>query len=139
MMLRRNVAMFAAAAVALIPAVQLALWMMHPLPPITPEQAAWVRASDFLRQQAPGRVLAPWSMGHCLDVIGEHPVIIDNFGTMPDRDVFERASAALRSADVTSYCQRTGVRYVIRPARPGPRFRLVYSAGLNIWESVVGR
>src|SRR5205085_12388783 len=65
MILRRNAAMFAAAAIALIPAVQLALWMLHPLPPITAEQAAWIRASDFLRSRPPGRVLAPWSLGHC--------------------------------------------------------------------------
>jgi len=139
MILRRNVAMFAAAAVALIPAVQLALWMMHPLPPISPEQQAWIRTADFLRTQPPGRVLAPWSMGHCLDVLGAHAVIIDNFGTMPDLGAFERAMAALGSPDLTNYCDRVGVRYVVRSSRPGARFRLLNSPGLTIWEYAGGR
>jgi asparagine N-glycosylation enzyme membrane subunit Stt3 len=139
MILRRNAAMFAASAVALIPAVQLGLWMMHPLPPISNEQAQWIRAADFLKSRPPGRVLAPWSLGHCLDVLGEHPVIVDNFGTMPDAGVFDRANQALHSDDLTAYCERIGVRYVIRQKLPGPRFRLVYSAGLNIWEYVLGR
>src|SRR5262249_40316096 len=111
MIVRRNAAMLATAAIALIPAVQLGLWMMHPLPPISPIQAQWIRAADFLRTQPPGRVLAPWSMGHCLDVLGGHPVVIDNFGSMPDRGVFERANAALQSDDLSDYCGRVGIRY----------------------------
>ena len=114
MILRRNVAMFVTAAIVLVPAVQLALWMMHPTPPISPEQKEWIRIAEVLRTKPPGRVLAPWSMGHCLDVIGEHAVVIDNFGSMPDRGVFDRANAALASSDPTAYCRQIGVRYVIR-------------------------
>ena len=110
---RRNVAM---CAIALIPAVQLGPWMMHPTPPVSPEQAEWIRIAEILRTKPPGRVLAPWSMGHCIDVIGEHAVVIDNFGSMPDPGVFARANAALASADPAAYCKRAGVRYVIRGA-----------------------
>jgi len=134
MIMRRNVAMFATAAIIAIPVVQLGLWMMHPTPPVSAEQASWIRAADFLRTRPAGRVLAPWSMGHCLDVIGGHAVVIDNFGSMPDRDVFERANAALASEDPSSYCERAGIRYVVREKPPGPKFRLAYSQGLKIWE-----
>ena len=137
MILRRKLAMFAAAAIAFVPAVQLAIWMSHPLPPIAPDQQPWIRASAFLRTRPPGRVLAPWPLGHCLDVLGRHAVVIDNFGTMPDPAVFERATAALGSDDLTEYCTRVGVRYVIRQRSPGRRFRLAYSdGGLNLWESL---
>ncbi|HJT16602.1 MAG TPA: hypothetical protein VJ853_04415 [Thermoanaerobaculia bacterium] len=131
MILRRNVRMFAAAAIAIIPALQLAIWMSHPLPPVAPEEESWIRAAAFLRTQPPGRILAPWPLGHCLDVLGEHPVIVDNFGTMPDAGLFWRAQEALRSGDLRGF----DVRYVIRERSPGPRFRLAYSDhGLNLWE-----
>jgi len=116
MILRRKRAMLAAAAVALIPAVQLALWMMHPLPPISPGQMPWIRAAAFLQQQPPGRVLSTWSLGHALDVLGQKPVIIDNFGTMPDPIVFDRAHDALLARDeaaLARYCDQTGVRYLV--------------------------
>lgn len=131
MILRRNVRMFAAAAIAIIPAIQLALWMSHPLPPVAPDEQSWIRAAAFLRTQPPGRVLAPWPLGHCIDVLGQHAVVMDNFGTMPDADLFWRAENALRSGDVSGF----DVRYVIRPRSPGARFRLAYSdRGLNLWE-----
>ena len=138
MILRRNAAMFAAAAIAVVPAVQLAIWMSHPLPPIAPNQQAWIRAAACLRNLPPGRVLAPWPLGHCLDVLGRHAVVIDNFGTMPDPAVFWRATAALQSADPAAYCARAGVRYVVRPDSPGAEFRLVNTTGLDIWEFTDG-
>jgi len=116
MILRRNQAMLAAAAVALIPAIQFALWMIHPLPPIAPGQTPWIRTAAFLQRQPPGRVLGMWSLGHALDVLGEKPVIIDNFGTMPDPIVFDRAHDALLARDETAlarYCDQTGVRYIV--------------------------
>ena len=131
--LRRNVRMFAAAAIAVIPAVQLAIWMSHPLPVVAPEQQSWIRAATFLRTQPPGRILAPWPLGHCLDVLGSHAVVIDNFGTMPDAELFWRAVGALRTGDVKGL----NVQYVIRPNKPSGRFKLVYSDhGLNLWESL---
>jgi hypothetical protein len=131
MILRRNVRMFAAAAIAIIPAVQLAIWMSHPLPVVAPDEESWIRAAAFLRTQPPGRILAPWPLGHCLDVLGEHAVIIDNFGTMPDAALFWRAEDALRGGDVRGF----DVRYVIRQQSPGARFRLAFSdRGLNLWE-----
>jgi asparagine N-glycosylation enzyme membrane subunit Stt3 len=133
MILRRNLRMVAAAAIAVIPAVQLAIWMSHPLPVVAPEQQSWIHAATFLRTQPPGRILAPWPLGHCLDVLGSHAVVIDNFGTMPDADLFWRAEGALQSGDVNGF----HVRYVIRPNKPSGRFKLVYSEnGLNLWESL---
>ena len=109
--------MLAAAAVALIPAIQLALWLPDLKPPIEEQQMPWIRTALFLqRQPRMGRVLAPWSIGHVLDVIGERAVVIDNFGTMPDSIAFGNASDALLSRDEDSlarYCDRTGVRYLV--------------------------
>lgn len=135
----------AAAFVALVPAVQLTLWMQHPLRPIERYEIPWLRAADFLRTQPRGRVLAPWSMGHALDVIGHQPVIIDGFGTMPDDATFWRATHALDAdeASLTRYCDATNIRYVVRPvdAPPLTNFREIYRsdpsfrlAAVVIWE-----
>jgi hypothetical protein len=66
----------------------------------------------------PGRVLAPWWMGHAIDVIGRHPVVIDNFGSMPDEALFARASAALHDRDF-AWCRAHDIRYVVVPAAGG--------------------
>ncbi|HMC23176.1 MAG TPA: STT3 domain-containing protein [Thermoanaerobaculia bacterium] len=114
---RPKLAMLALAAVAIPPAVQFVLWMQHPEPPVTVQRAPWLRAATFLQgQHEPGRVLAPWSMGHAIDVIGERPVIVDNFGTMPDPITFERAYDAYlarREDALVQYCRASGVRYVV--------------------------
>ena len=63
-----------------------------------------------------GRVLAPWSYGHAIDVLGKHPVVLDNFGSMPDPAVFEEGSRALLAtseAEVGRWCRAHGVRYVV--------------------------
>lgn len=113
----RRQAIFAAAAVALIPAVQLALWMQHPKPLLEPQQLGWIRTALFLRKQPrASRVLAPWSLGHVLDVIGERAVIIDNFGTMPDPIAFDRANDALLARDeaaLARYCDQSGTRSIV--------------------------
>jgi hypothetical protein len=66
----------------------------------------------------PGRVLAPWWMGHAIDVLGRHAVVIDNFGSMPDEALFARASAALRDRDF-AWCRAHDIRYVVVPAAGG--------------------
>ncbi len=65
-----------------------------------------------------GRVLAPWSLGHAIDVLGDKPVIIDNFGSMPDENVFTDAISAMlstRQATLLQYCRDRGVRYLVLP------------------------
>jgi hypothetical protein len=65
-----------------------------------------------------GRVLAPWSLGHAIDVIGQKPVVIDNFGSMPDERVFTNAMEAmlsLREGQLLVYCRNRGVRYLVLP------------------------
>jgi hypothetical protein len=86
---------------------------MTPISPVAPEQRAWIAKAHELRRQPPGRVLAPWSMGHALDVLGGHAVIIDNFGSMPDPALFEAANAALAGRDLEKFCREHKVRYVI--------------------------
>ena len=62
----------------------------------------------------PGRVLAPWYMGHAIDVFGHHAVVIDNFGSMPDPERFELASEALANPRIVrAYCRMNGIRYVV--------------------------
>jgi hypothetical protein len=84
--------------------------------PVPPNQQQWLRAAEFMKHQEPGRVLGPWSLGHAIDVEGKHPVVLDNFGTMPDARTFERAHEALLSRAETSlarYCDANGIRYLI--------------------------
>jgi asparagine N-glycosylation enzyme membrane subunit Stt3 len=102
--------------VAVPPPLQLAGWLMTP-PSLPPNERRWVEAARQLRTQPPGRVLAPWSMGHALDVIGGHAVIIDNFGSMPDPALFDAANAALAGRDLEKFCREHKVRYVIRDVR----------------------
>jgi len=112
---RKRLAIFAAMLIAIPPPLQLAGWLMTPQT-IPPNQQQWIRATSVIRTLPPGRVLGPWSMGHAIDVEGNHPVIIDNFGTMPDAATFERAQQALLSADERSLarsCEAMNVRYLI--------------------------
>ena len=65
-----------------------------------------------------GRVLAPWSFGHAIDVIGKKPVVIDNFGSMPDERVFTDAIAAMlatRDGTLLRYCRDRNIRYLVLP------------------------
>jgi asparagine N-glycosylation enzyme membrane subunit Stt3 len=113
---RRWMRQLALAAVAIVPPVQFVLWMFHPLRPPSKEFAPWFQAARFLQAQPPGRVLAPWSVGHLFDVDAGRPVVIDNFGTMPDRVAFERAHDAFLTTHeetLARYCDEQGVRFVI--------------------------
>jgi len=112
---RKRLAIFAAMLIAIPPPLQLAGWLMTPQT-IPPNQQQWIRATFLIRKLPPGRVLGPWSMGHAIDVEGNHPVIIDNFGTMPDAATFERAQKALLSLDEATLarsCEAMNVRYLI--------------------------
>ena len=103
--------------VAVPPPLQLAGWLMTPDVRVSAEQRRWVETAQALRAQPPGRVLAPWSVGHLLDVVGGHAVIIDNFGSMPDEGLFDAANAALAGRDLQKFCREHRVRYVIRNVR----------------------
>jgi MFS family permease len=90
----------------------------HPEPPDNP--APFVVASE-IRPLPPGRVLAPWYLGHAIDVFGHHAVVIDNFGSMPDARRFEIANDALTNRHhdpLLDYCRRNGVRYLANDRAP---------------------
>jgi len=73
---------------------------------------------DEIAKLPPGRVLAPWYMGHAIDVVAHHAVVIDNFGTMPDDTRFDLAQDALANPRITrAYCKLNHVRYVVRDGR----------------------
>ncbi len=114
---RPKLAILALAAVAIPPPVQFALWMQQPEFAIPRRTIPWIRTASFLQaQRAPGRVLAPWSIGHVVDVIGERGVIIDNFGNMPDPITFDRANdvwIARHEDALVRFCEASGVRYVV--------------------------
>jgi hypothetical protein len=78
----------------------------------SPMDVRVVAIAQRLATLPPGRVLAPWSMGHAIDVIGRHPVVIDNFGSMPDEALFTRANEALRTRDV-AWCRAHDIRYIV--------------------------
>jgi hypothetical protein len=102
-------------AVALVPPIQFALWMLQPSPPPAAAFRPWLHAARFLQTQPAGRLLAPWSVGHLLDVTGERAVVIDNFGTMPDETTFERAHDAFLTTHEESlarYCDESGIRFI---------------------------
>ena len=143
---RKRLAIFAAMLIALPPPLQLAGWLMTPAS-IAPNQQQWIRATSFIHALPPGRVLGPWSMGHAIDVEGNHPVIIDNFGTMPDAATFERAHLALLSTDeatLANYCDSANVRYLVLDQ---PRFGIASAnailgtrqAAASTWWSRVWR
>ena len=65
-----------------------------------------------------GRILAPWWLGHAIDVIGKHAVVIDNFGSMPGDAVFTNANEALlqRHPDkLLAYMKQRDIRYLVLP------------------------
>jgi asparagine N-glycosylation enzyme membrane subunit Stt3 len=111
---RRSVAIAAMLLIVSPPAIQLLLWRSQPIADTHP---SWFRAAAFFRSQtAGGRVLAPWSMGHLLDVVGGRPVIVDNFGSMPDAIDFARANDALLTKDertLARYCDENAIRWVV--------------------------
>jgi len=118
---RKRLALLAALAIALPPPLQLAGWLMTPMT-VPPNQQQWLEATSFISTLPPGRVLGPWSLGHAIDVEGKHPVVVDNFGTMPDAATFNRAQEALLASDeaaLAAYCEAANVRYLILET---PRF-----------------
>jgi hypothetical protein len=89
--------------------------------PEPPEDRTPNTIAAELRPLPPGRVLAPWYLGHAIDVFGRHAVIIDNFGSMPNATRFDIANDALRNphhAQLLAYCQRNGIRYLATDRAP---------------------
>jgi asparagine N-glycosylation enzyme membrane subunit Stt3 len=118
---RKRLALLAALAIALPPPLQLAGWLMTPMT-VPPNQQQWLEATSFINTLPPGRILGPWSLGHSIDVEGKHPVVVDNFGTMPDAATFEHAQQALLAPDeatLARYCDAANVRYLVLET---PRF-----------------
>jgi hypothetical protein len=81
-----------------------------------------------------GRVLAPWWLGHAIDVLGHHEPIVNNFGTMTGAARFNDAMDALRQRDpqrLASWCRAHRVRYLVLldPARHLPS--AAASAGID--------
>jgi asparagine N-glycosylation enzyme membrane subunit Stt3 len=75
-----------------------------------------IRMAAAMKSLPPGRVLARWGAGHAIDVLGGHPVVVDNFGSMPDVATFYEASRALLSPDLrilASWCRAHSIRYVV--------------------------
>ena len=113
LLLRVRWSIVLAAAIVLIPPAQLIAWKVggRTTPP------APYSVAHFLREnETPGRVLAPWSYGHLINVIGERPVITDNFGTMATPDLFRRAESVLSSRDdakLRAFCDEAGVAFVV--------------------------
>lgn len=129
---RRLLAVVAILLVAVPPPIQLFLWLRQPSSPITEGELPWIRVAGFLQQQTPGgRILAPWSLGHLLDVIGQRPVVVDNFGSMPDPIDFARAHDALLMKDeraLARYCDENAIRWI---AFANPIFEIPEAAAVN--------
>lgn len=112
---RRRVLAWAAAAITLVPPIAYDLYTIRSAEPSYEEFRVMGRR---MRDLPPGRVLGPWSFGHAIDVIGRKPVVIDNFGSMPDEAAFTRAIEAMlttREAVLLRYCRERGIRYLVLP------------------------
>jgi len=111
---RRSLAWVAALATILPPLVYDVYTARMP----EPSNDEYRIIGERLRPLPRGRVLGPWSFGHAIDVIGQKPVIIDNFGSMPDERVFRNAIEAMlmrRESDLLRYCHARSVRYLVLP------------------------
>jgi len=87
-----------------------------------PQDTTVIAIARTVATKPPGRVLAPWWIGHAIDVIGKHPVVIDNFGSMAGETVFANASDALlqRHPDMLrDYMKQRGVHYLVLPDAAG--------------------
>lgn len=110
---RTRIATIACAALTLVPPLAYT---------ITAGRDPWPRydhiyqRAEAVRRLPPGRVLAPWWYGHAFDVIGEHPVVIDNFGSFPNALEFDDATLALHAGGraLERYVRAHGIRHVIR-------------------------
>jgi hypothetical protein len=111
----RRALAIAAIIVTLLPPVVYDIYAMRIPEPSNDEFRV---IGERMRALPRGRVLAPWSFGHAIDVIGQKPVIIDNFGSMPDERVFTQAIEAMlatRDSSLLGYCRTRGVRYLVLP------------------------
>ena len=100
-------------AIALLPTISYAIYAATQPRPAEDDARVVAQAVAKL---PPGRVLAPWSLGHAIDVVGRHPVVLDNFGSMPGAPLFDDASRALLAtseAQLVRWCRAHGVRYVV--------------------------
>jgi hypothetical protein len=112
---KRRALAIAAAAITLLPPIAYDVYAMRSPEPSNEEFRV---IGERMRALPRGRVLAPWSFGHSIDVIGNKPVVIDNFGSMPDEAVFTRAIEAMlstREASLLRYCRERRIRYLILP------------------------
>ena len=81
-----------------------------------PPDRTTVAVATSVATLPPGRILAPWHVGHAIDVIGRHPVVIDGFGSMPDETIFANANDALlqRHADkLLAYMKERDIAYLV--------------------------
>ncbi|HYM59852.1 MAG TPA: STT3 domain-containing protein [Thermoanaerobaculia bacterium] len=134
---RRTLGALAMAATLLPPLCYDIHAIARPEPQPASDEVDLVRAALALRSLPPGRVLAPWSYGHAIDVIGRHGVALDNFGSMPDSAGFRRNIEALLSSDedaLASYCHDQSIRFLVLP---DPTIRLgAMSATIGIPNAV---
>lgn len=107
------------AAFLLAPSLWLILpTLREPEPPVGSAALPFYRAAAALHAASPTpqRVLAPWSWGHVLELMGGQAVVVDGFGSSIGRTDFDNALGAvlLPSEDhVAAYCRDNGIRYVV--------------------------
>lgn len=108
----------ALAVVALAPGVVGFIRILPEVRSIVPPAAEpMLDAANYLKAHggSSGRALAPWWAGHVFDVVGAHPVIVDNFGAAEGRQLFDDAVGILlspREEAVERYCRDHGIRFV---------------------------
>lgn len=102
-----------------------------------------IRVAGYLRQNNPAheRVLAPWSFGHVINVIGGSPAILDNFGTSQSATEFREAHEMLLTPDeekLAAYCRRNNIRYVVLEPPPVGIIDTALTIGLPFEDFVAG-
>jgi hypothetical protein len=101
-----------AVVLTLLPPLAYDAWAVaHPQPV---DETPFVIANEIAKLPN-GKTLAPWHLGHAIDVFGHHAVVIDNFGSMPDEMRFTTANDALiqlHPDELAKYCALQHVTYL---------------------------
>lgn len=104
-------------AVALVPPILLTATLLpRQAGQVDQTGAAYLRAAAVLRQLPPGRTLTVWERGHLINFYSRQPVVIDNFGSMPDEKLFRSAIEMLLERDpqkLRDWCLRHDIRYLV--------------------------
>jgi hypothetical protein len=125
------------------------VWAATADAPLDPADALVGAALDLREGRpddpSPG-VLAPWDMGHQVNVLGRRPVVANGFGSYLDAAGYEevRRAYTLREPELVAWMRGRRLGYVVaglmtfegKVAGPGPRWPLTTKDGVGALDAV---